>query len=495
MDVRVSPLLRRVGREIGRHIRKVVSPDDEANTQTANPKTQNPMSDSLKSINPYNGETVAEHERHSDHDVQLRLERGHDAYGSWRNTTMAERSQLMVKLGEVLKNEKDRLAEWATREMGKPIGQGVSEVEKCAWLCSHYAEHAEEYLSADRIDTDAKESYVAYAPLGVILGVMPWNFPYWQVMRFAVPTLMAGNTVVIKHASNTQQCAKEIAESFEKAGFPRGVFQVLAIGGKRVASVIENDIVRAVSVTGSETAGASVAEAAGRSLKKSVLELGGSNAFIVLRDADLDAAVDTAVFARVQNNGQSCIAAKRFLIETDVYDAFLHRFVEKWRALDVGDPMKPVTDVGPVAREDLAEKLENQMKASVSQGAELLMGGERDGAMFQPAILTGVRPGMPAFDEETFGPLAAIMRVSGVKEALELNNRSRYGLGATVCTTQVREAKELARQIDDGAVFINELVKSDPRLPFGGTKTSGYGRELGPLGIKEFVNAQTVYVK
>ncbi len=451
------------------------------------------MSESFESINPYTGKTIAKYTRHSDHEVKLRLERAQKQFLTWRDTSLPDRAKLMVKLGQVLKNEKEPLAELATLEMGKPFDQGVSEVEKCAWLCSHYAEHASEYLASEQIDTDAKKSWVAYEPLGVILGVMPWNFPYWQVMRFVVPTMMAGNTVVVKHASNTQGCAVAIAGLFEKAGFPKGAFQILAIGGKRVADVIDNDIVRAVSLTGSESAGISVATAAGKQLKKTVLELGGSNAFIVLRDADLDTAVDLAVTARIQNNGQSCIAAKRFLVDGEIFDTFLERFVEKWKNLSVGDPLKPGTEVGPMARVDLAEKLEKQMNDSVAQGAKILVGGERKGAMFQPAIMTGVRPGMPAFDEETFGPLAAFTRVSGVTEAIEFNNRSRYGLGATICTADLKMAEKLGRRIQDGAVFFNELVKSDPRLPFGGTKLSGYGRELGPLGIKEFVNAKTYY--
>lgn len=451
------------------------------------------MSESFKSINPYTGKTVATYPRHSDHEVGRRLQRAQKQFETWRDTSLPERAKLMIKLGQVLKNGKETLAELATIEMGKPFDQGVLEVEKCAWLCAHYAENATEYLRDERISTDAKKSWVAYEPLGVILGVMPWNFPFWQVMRFAVPTMMAGNTVVVKHASNTQGCAVAIAGLFEKAGFPKDAFRILAIGGKRVADVIENDIVRAVSLTGSETAGASVATAAGKQLKKTVLELGGSNAFIVLRDADLDVVVDLAVTARIQNNGQSCIAAKRFLVDGEIFDAFLERFVEKWKGLSVGDPMKPGTDVGPLARVDLAEKLEKQMNDSVAQGAKVLIGGERKGAMFQPAILTGVRPGMPAFDEETFGPLAAFTRVSGAAEAIDFNNRSRYGLGATICTTDLKMGEKLGRRIRDGAVFFNELVKSDPRLPFGGTKLSGYGRELGPLGIKEFVNAKTYY--
>jgi succinate-semialdehyde dehydrogenase/glutarate-semialdehyde dehydrogenase len=379
--------------------------------------------------------------------------------------------------------------------MGKPLTQALAEVEKCAWLCEHYAENAENYLADQTIKTDATESWVAYEPLGVILAVMPWNFPYWQVMRFAVPTLLAGNTGLLKHASNVSGCAEAIEELFSEAGFPEGVFSHLKMSGSEVAEVIRHPAVKAVSLTGSDRAGRSVAEEAGKVLKKCVLELGGSNAFIVLKDADIKKVIDTAVFARIQNNGQSCIAAKRFIVEASCYDEFKLLLVKKFEELNVGDPMEEHTEVGPLARVDLAKELEDQMKKSIDLSARILIGGKRENAMFYPTILEGVKPGMPAFEEETFGPLATLTRVGSADEAIEMANRSDFGLGATICTSDIELAKILGRRIEDGAVFVNELVKSDPRLPFGGTKISGYGRELGPLGIREFTNAKTYYIK
>jgi succinate-semialdehyde dehydrogenase/glutarate-semialdehyde dehydrogenase len=402
---------------------------------------------------------------------------------------------LAQRLGKVLKERKDDLAKLAVSEMGKPLKQAISEVEKCAWLCEHYAENAEKYLSDETIDTDASESWVGFEPLGVILGVMPWNFPYWQVIRFAVPTVLAGNTAILKHASNVSGCAEELVDLFRAAGFPDGVFSHILISGKDVAEVISDKRVKAVSLTGSAPAGKSVAKAAGEHLKKSLLELGGSNAFIVLNDADLEEIMESAIFGRIQNNGQSCIAAKRFIVEAGIYDAFKSRLLKRFEELIVGDPMEEGTDIGPLARKDLAEELEDQMQKSLDQGAKLLFGGKRDAAIFYPTILEGVNPGMPAFDEETFGPLATLTKVESAEEAIELTNRSDFGLGATICTQDVERAKKLAQQIEDGAVFINSMVKSDPRLPFGGTKISGYGRELGAFGIREFTNVKTYYVK
>ncbi len=451
------------------------------------------MHDPLKSINPYTGETLSTYPQLSDEIVNHRLERSDKRFRKWSTTRMEDRVALIGKLGEAIKEAKRNLAELATLEMGKPLSQAIAEVEKCAWLCSHYAENAGNYLEDQKIDTDADESWVAYEPLGVILGVMPWNFPYWQVMRFAVPTLLAGNTVAIKHASNTTGCVNALADVFERAGFEEGCFEVLIVEGSRVKSIIGSEFVKAVSLTGSEKAGASVAAAAGKHLKKTVLELGGSNAFIVLADADLGEAAKIGVKARIQNNGQSCIAAKRFLVEDSVYDDFMERFLEKWEKLKVGNPMETGTDVGPLARLDLAETLDEQMRRSMDQRAKLLRGGSRQGPLFEPAILEGVKPGMAAFDEETFGPLAAFTRIKDAEEAVELNNRSRYGLGATLFTSDLERGKRLGRSIRDGAVFFNEMVKSDPRLPFGGTKISGYGRELGPFGIKEFTNVKTYY--
>lgn len=449
----------------------------------------------IQSINPYTGEVIKEYEKHSEERVKNKIQQAELAYQAWREEALSSRIDQVEKLKYQLETDKNSLAELAVMEMGKPFSQAVAEVEKCAWLCEHYAEHAEEYLKSDYIKTDASESKVSYEPLGVILAVMPWNFPYWQVMRFAVPTLLAGNTGILKHASNVPGCGQAIEGLFKKAGFPNGVFSHLRISGSDVAVVIANPAIKAASLTGSEKAGRSIAEACGRNLKKCVLELGGSNAFIILKDADLKEIMDTAVFARVQNNGQSCIAAKRFIIEEPIYDEFKTLFLKKFEELKVGDPMDESNDVGPLAREDLAEELEEQMKKSLEQGAELIFGGKREKALFHPTVLENVKPGMPAFEEETFGPLATLTKVSSADEAIEMANQSKFGLGATICTTNIEKANILGKQIEDGAVFVNELVKSDPRLPFGGTKASGYGRELGPLGIKEFVNAKTYYVK
>jgi succinate-semialdehyde dehydrogenase/glutarate-semialdehyde dehydrogenase len=453
------------------------------------------MSDKINSTNPYTGEKLKEYKVHTPQEVKNKIEIGHKAYKEWSEESFDARIELMLELKRQIETDKEELAKLAVLEMGKPYSQAISEVEKCAWLCEHYAENAKEYLQKDVIKTEASESWVAYEPLGLILAVMPWNFPYWQVMRFAVPTLLAGNTGILKHASNVPGCSKALESLFKKAGFPEGVFSQVRISGSRVKEIIEHPHVKAASLTGSEKAGKSLAEAAGAQLKKCVLELGGSNAFVILKDADLDQIIDTAVFARTQNNGQSCIAAKRFIIEAPVYDQFKDALIKKFEELKIGDPMNEDIDVGPLAREDLAEDLEEQMNKSIKSGAELLTGGKRENAIFHPTILGGVKPGMAAFDEETFGPLATLTKVDSEDEAIELANKSRFGLGATICTKNIDKAKILANQIEDGAVFINELVKSDPRLPFGGTKISGYGRELGPLGIKEFVNAKTYYIK
>ncbi|HKK40730.1 MAG TPA: NAD-dependent succinate-semialdehyde dehydrogenase [Cryomorphaceae bacterium] len=453
------------------------------------------MSKEIKSKNPFNQETIATYQSYPEERVKNIIEEGNLAFKAWREESLDTRIELIQNLQTLLETDKEDLAKLAVQEMGKPYTQAISEVEKCAWLCEHYADHAAEYLDSDMIETDGQESWVTYEPLGLILAVMPWNFPYWQVMRFAVPTLLVGNTAILKHASNVPGCSKAIESLFKRAGFPKGVFSQVRIGGSRVKEVIDHPHVKAASLTGSEKAGKSLAAAAGEQLKKCVLELGGSNAFIVLKDAHLDSIMDTAVFARTQNNGQSCIAAKRFIVEAPIYDEFKNRLVEKFKELKMGDPMNEDTDIGPMARVDLAEELEEQMKKSIDAGAELICGGNRKDAMFEPTILAGVKPGMAAFDEETFGPLATLTKAESADDAIELANNTRFGLGASICTQNIDLAKILAQQIDDGAVFINELVKSDPRLPFGGTKISGYGRELGPLGIKEFVNAKTYYVK
>jgi succinate-semialdehyde dehydrogenase/glutarate-semialdehyde dehydrogenase len=389
----------------------------------------------------------------------------------------------------------DKYAETMTLEMGKPISEARGEIEKCAWVCDFYAENAERFLADEIIETDASESFVSHDPIGTVLAIMPWNFPYWQVFRFVAPTLSAGNTGLLKHASNVFGCATHIEELLLEAGFPDGVFQNLFIHHDKTESIISNDIVKAVTLTGSERAGKSVGALAGKYLKKSVLELGGSNAFIVLEDADMEQAVKTGVTARMMNSGQSCIAAKRFILVGDAYDKFLPAFIEGVNAIRKGDPADEATEIGPLARKDLADQVHEQLVKSVEKGAKIETGGNQDNAFHEPTVLTGVKPGMPAFDEETFGPLAAIVKAKDEDEAFELAADSSYGLGVTLFTSDIEKAHRRISKVPDGAFFINELVKSDPRLPFGGTGNSGYGRELSREGIHEFVNKKTVYIK
>lgn len=413
----------------------------------------------------------------------------------WKRQTVAERLKFIKNLIFALTNNKETLARQCTAEMGKPYKQAVAEVEKCRLLCEYYIDNAEQFLASKTIKTDASESYVTYEPLGVILGVMPWNFPYWQVFRFAIPSIIAGNTVAVKHASNVAGCAIMIEKLFIEAGFPDGVYKNLLISGKQVEKVIDNPIVKAVSLTGSEKAGASVAATAAKGIKKSVLELGGSNAFIILEDADIDKAAETAVTARMQNTGQSCIAAKRFLVHESLFDAFTTKFKSRVEALKSGDPMDEDTYIGPLARVDLAEEVEKQVTESVKMGAKIITGGNRNNAFYEPTILTDVTTDMPVFKEEVFGPVAPVIPFSTFEEAIELSNATEFGLGVTVFTENVESIKEKLHFFNEGAVFVNALVKSDPALPFGGVKKSGFGRELAENGIKEFVNVKTVYIK
>ncbi len=381
--------------------------------------------------------------------------------------------------------------------MGKPIGEGLAEIEKCAWTCDFYADHAAEFLTDERVETNARESFVAFEPLGVILAVMPWNYPFWQVIRFLAPALMAGNAALLKHASNVPQCALALEEAVRDAGLPKGLLKTLLVSGAAIEPVIADDRVRAVTLTGSTATGSRIAELAGRAVKKTVLELGGSDPFIVLRDADLPAAVATAVRARFQNAGQSCIAAKRFLVEEPIAAEFERRFAEAIGALRVGDPLDPATQVGPLAREDLRDALERQVEASVRMGARVVTGGKRragKGWFYEPTLIAGVTEEMPVLKEETFGPVAALLAVRDADEAVRVANGSPYGLGAALWTADLERARSLARRIESGSVFINGMVASDPRLPFGGTKQSGYGRELSSFGIREFVNIQTIWI-
>ena len=413
---------------------------------------------------------------------------------SWRNLSIQNRISFLPQLAQLLLENKEEYATCITTEMHKPISQAIAEVEKCALLCNYYYENAETFLATKHIKTEASESFVTYEPLGVILGVMPWNFPFWQVFRFAVPTLIAGNTVVVKHASNVPKSAELIQEIFEQAGFPKGCYQNLPISSSEVANIIANPIIKAVSLTGSEQAGIAVATKAGKHLKKCVLELGGSNSFVVLEDANLEKAVATAVNARMQNAGQSCIAAKRFLVHEKIVDEIVAKFKVAIQNLKTGNSLDKATQIGSLARVDLAEELEVQVQKSIQMGAKLLVGGNRKGAFYEPTILTNVTTEMPVFKEETFGPVAAIITFKTIEEAIELSNQSEFGLGVSIFTQDIDFIKTKISAFNEGAVFINEMVKSDPRLPFGGIKKSGYGRELAEDGIKEFVNVKTIII-
>lgn len=427
--------------------------------------------------------------------METTINRANKTYAIWNNLPLNDRLTFLPILAQHLLENKSVYAAEITSEMQKPIAQAIAEVEKCALLCMYYFENAASFLSAKTIKTEASESYVTYEPLGVILGIMPWNFPFWQVFRFAIPALVSGNTVVVKHASNVPKCAQLLQDLFEEAGFPLGCYQNLTLSSAEVAVGIAHPMIKAVSLTGSEFAGKAVAEIAGKHLKKCVLELGGNNAFIVLEDADLKAAVATAVNARMQNAGQSCIAAKRFLVHESIAEAFILQFKTALQNLKTGDVFDKATQIGPLARLDLATELDNQVQKSIAMGAQLIMGGVRDGAFYAPTLLTKVTPQMPVFTEETFGPVVAITTFSNLDEAIALSNQSIFGLGVSVFTQDIAKIKTKIAAFNEGAVFINEMVKSDPRLPFGGVKNSGYGRELAEEGLKEFVNTKTVFIK
>jgi succinate-semialdehyde dehydrogenase/glutarate-semialdehyde dehydrogenase len=451
----------------------------------------------IESINPATEERLASFEEYSDQRLNEVLDRSVDAFKRWRTQPFAHRSQLMLAAARELRADAGRLAELITLEMGKPIGQSRAEVEKCAWCCEYFAEHAEGFLADIVKPSAASESYVAFDPLGPILAIMPWNFPFWQVFRFAAPSLMAGNVGVLKHASNVSQCALAIEEVFSRAGFPTGVFQTVLVPGGRALGLVEDPRIAAVTLTGSEEAGARVAEASGRALKPAVLELGGSDPFIVLEDADVEAAARVAIDARFQNAGQSCIAAKRFIVVEPVADEFQERFRNGIEELAVGDPLDGSSKIGPLAKDDLVGTLEEQVRRSVAAGASIVTGGQRldrRGYYYAPTLIAGVKPGMEVFTEETFGPAAALIRAGDADEAVALANDSRFGLGASLWTGDIDRGKKLAREIESGSVFINGMVASDPRLPFGGVKRSGFGRELADFGIREFVNIKTVWI-
>lgn len=426
--------------------------------------------------------------------MQTTLEFSRDIQFDWCKTTIQNRISFLPQLADALLKNKQEYAECITKEMHKPITQALAEVEKCALLCTYYYENAATFLAAKTIKTEASESYVSFEPIGVLLGVMPWNFPFWQVFRFAIPSIIAGNTVVVKHASNVPKSAKLIQTIFEKAGFPKGCYQDLPIPSTEVAKIIANPIIKAVSLTGSEKAGIAVVTEAGKYLKKCVLELGGNNAFIVLEDASIEKTVAIAVNARMQNAGQSCIAAKRFLIHENCVDDFVSQFKAAIQNLKTGNPLDSSTQISVLARIDLAEELEIQVNKSIEMGAKLICGGKRTEAFYEPTILTNVTTEMPVFKEETFGPVAAITAFKTLEEAIKLSNTSEFGLGVSVFTQNINEIKKHISSFNEGAVFINEMVKSDPRLPFGGIKKSGYGRELSEDGIKEFVNVKTIVI-
>ncbi|TRZ45250.1 NAD-dependent succinate-semialdehyde dehydrogenase [Robertkochia solimangrovi] len=449
----------------------------------------------ITTINPYTGKELARYEELSQNEIKERLKLGNETFLKWRKSSFELRSSHMYRLSELLKERKEEYGKVISEEMGKPITQAAAEVEKCAWVCEYYAEHAVSFLQDEAIKTDANHSYIRFDPLGLILAVMPWNYPFWQVFRFVAPALMAGNTGVLKHASSVMHSANLIEEVILDAGFPVGCFQNLVIGSDKVESILRNPLVKAVTLTGSEGAGKAVSSTAASEIKKSVLELGGSNAFIVLDDADIDTSVALAVNARYQNTGQSCIAAKRLLLQEGIATKFLKKFIKAVEHLKVGDPADKETYIGVLAREDLAKTMEEQLQRSIEMGAEILTGGKRDGAFFAPTVVDNVTVDMPVFREETFGPLLTVNRFKDIQEAIDLSNDSAFGLGVTICTGNISTIENYVSDFNEGAVFINDLVKSDPRLPFGGVKRSGFGRELSQLGIREFVNAKTVYIK
>lgn len=453
------------------------------------------MDNTINTINPFNSKILSNYQYFNTIQVSGMLGISQTNFTEWKNTNVKERVNFIKTLGFVLTKRQHLLAEMCTLEMGKPIKQAIAEVRKCGLLCDYYATHTEEFLSSKQIKSDAGESFVSYEPLGVILGVMPWNFPYWQVFRFAVPAILAGNTVVVKHASNVSGCAQLLEDIFIEAGFPKGIYQNLLISSSQVEDVINNPVIKAVSLTGSEKAGAAVASAAAKQIKKAVLELGGSNAFIVCEDANFDDAVSVAVNARMQNAGQSCIAAKRFFVHESLFEDFVKAYTIKVEALKMGDPMLDTTDMGPLARIDLAEDIEKQVNRSVAMGAKVVTGGKRNGAFYEPTVLIDVTTDMPVFNEEVFGPAVPIMPFGTFEEAVSLSNKTSFGLGVTIFTQDIDGIKSKIHLFEEGAVFINAMVKSDPALPFGGVKRSGYGRELAKNGLKEFVNVKTVYIK
>jgi succinate-semialdehyde dehydrogenase/glutarate-semialdehyde dehydrogenase len=451
----------------------------------------------MQSVDPRSGEVLKSYEEHTEAQVEAALVRAQEAFARYRRTSFAERARWMARAADLLEAEKQGLARLMTQEMGKTLSSAVAEAEKCAWACRYYVEHAERMLADEVVATGAQRSFVRYQPLGAVLAIMPWNFPFWQAFRFIAPALMAGNVGLLKHASNVPGCALAIEDLLKRAGFPEGVFQTLLVGSKRVKALIEDPRVRAVTLTGSEAAGRSVGEQSGRALKKVVLELGGSDPFIVMASADVQAAADMAVKARVINNGQSCIAAKRFIVAAPVYEAFRERFVKGMEALKVGDPFEEGVQVGPLATASIRDEVHGQVEASVRAGARLLTGGRLPpgkGFFYPPTVLEEVPEGAPAKREEVFGPVAVLFKVKDAEEAVRVANDIAYGLGSSAWTNDAAERERFVEDIEAGMVFINGMVASDPRLPFGGVKASGHGRELSHQGLREFTNAKTVWM-
>ncbi|MEO1258435.1 MAG: NAD-dependent succinate-semialdehyde dehydrogenase [Bacteroidota bacterium] len=450
-------------------------------------------------INPATGEKVQSYQLLTESELQPKFRQINTAWESWKTTSFGHRRELMLAAAHILRGRRETFARQMTIEMGKTIASARAEVDKCAWVCEYYAAKAEQFLADEEVETDAGKSYVSYQPLGIVLAVMPWNFPFWQVFRFAAPALMAGNAGILKHASNVPGCAAAIEEIFESAGFPKGVFTNLHISARMVEGVIRQPFVKAVTLTGSEPAGRSVARNAGDCLKKTVLELGGSDPYLVLADADLEHAAEVCKNSRLINGGQSCIGAKRIIVVRDIYDDFLQLFKEKMAAAKFGDPMDASNDIGPMARQDLRDELHEQVTLSIEKGADCILGGQvpdMDGCYYPPTILTNVKPGMPAYHDELFGPAAAVIKAADEDEAIRIANDSVFGLGAAIFTEDLEHGERIARErLNAGSCFVNGLVKSDPRLPFGGIKSSGYGRELSHFGIREFVNIKTVWVR
>lgn len=453
----------------------------------------------LKSINPFNGKTIKTYKENNPKEIDKKISQTHKTWLSWKETSFKERTTLMMNLAKVLKSKKEKLAKLMTEEMGKPYLAGIGEVEKCALVCEYYAKNAKDFLKDQIIKTDASKSFVAFEPIGVIFAIMPWNFPFWQVFRFLAPNLMAGNCGILKHASNVSGCALAIEDMVFEAGFPKYTFQTLLVSGKNVNPIIENPLIKAVTLTGSTAAGKNVAEKAGCFLKKCVLELGGSDPYIILKDADLERAAEACVTSRMINNGQSCIAAKRFIVVKSIEKDFIKLFKQKMESKLMGNPIDKKTDLGPQARTDLRDELHNQVQKSIAKGAKCILGGEipkGKGAFYPATILTNVKKGMPAYDDELFGPVAAIITVKDEKEAIKVANDSVFGLGSAIFTKDKKRGEKIAKeQLQAGSAFVNEFVKSDPRLPFGGINHSGFGRELSSFGIHEFINIKTVYIK